>query len=63
MDNGKSSGGRAWNSHPLSGFDGGDAPSAEEEIEELARLIYAEAGGGRCKNQGNGRLVGAQQAE
>ncbi len=45
MDKRKSSGGKEWNSHPLSGFDGGDVPSAEEEIEELARIIYAEAGG------------------
>ncbi len=36
---------KAWNSHPLSGFDGGDTPSAGEEIQELARIIYGEAGG------------------
>ncbi len=51
MDKRKLSGGKEWNSHPLSGFDGGDAPSAEEEIQELARIIYAEAGGGDEKTK------------
>lgn len=46
MDNRKSSGGgKAWNSHPISDFDGRDTPSPEEEIQELARLVYSEAGG------------------
>lgn len=34
-----------YNSHPLSGFNGGEEPSPEEEIQELARLIHSEAGG------------------
>ena len=45
MDKRKLSGGKEWNSHPLSGFDGGDTPSPEEEKQELARIIYGEAGG------------------
>lgn len=36
---------KEYNSHPLSGFNGGEEPSPEEEIQELARLIHSEAGG------------------
>ncbi len=36
---------KEWDSHPRSDFEGGDTPSAEEEIQDLARIIHSEAGG------------------
>lgn len=42
---------KEWNSHPMTDFEGKDTPTPEEEIQELARLIYAEAGGGDEKTK------------